>query len=148
MARINLLPWRQAERERKNREFLTLAAGILLLSLLAAFAAWSYFNNTLESQQQANEAIKKENANLDKALTEIDTLEKQRDEMISRMKVIQDLGRAKSMASLRCAVNCFRTFASMMSSAQPLTRAATRSRFPSTAATGSPKLIEAMAAAV
>lgn len=91
MARINLLPWRQAERERKNREFLTLAAGILLLSLLAAFAAWSYFNNTLESQQQANEAIKKENANLDKALTEIDTLEKQRDEMISRMKVIQDL---------------------------------------------------------
>lgn len=91
MARINLLPWRQAERERKNREFLTLIIGVLLLSLLAAFAAWSYFNDTLDSQKQANEKIKQENASLDKALAEIDSLEKQRDEMISRMKVIQDL---------------------------------------------------------
>lgn len=91
MARINLLPWRQAERERKNREFLILVASVLLLSLLAAFAAWSYFNDTLDSQKQANEKIKQENTNLDKALAEIDTLEKQRDEMISRMKVIQDL---------------------------------------------------------
>lgn len=91
MARINLLPWRQAERERKNREFLVLLASVLLLSLLAAFAAWSYFNDVLDSQRQANEKIKQENASLDKALAEISTLEKQRDEMISRMKVIQDL---------------------------------------------------------
>lgn len=91
MARINLLPWRQAERERKNREFMTLVVGVLLLSLLGAFAGWSYFNNTLESQRLANDKIKQENANLDKALTEIDSLEQQRDEIVARMKVIQDL---------------------------------------------------------
>lgn len=91
MARINLLPWRQEVRERRNKEFLTLIIAVLLLSLLAAFAAWSYFNNTLDSQRQANEKIKQENANLDKALAEIESLEQQRDDIIARMKVIQDL---------------------------------------------------------
>ncbi|MBR7551823.1 hypothetical protein KC220_25105, partial [Mycobacterium tuberculosis] len=56
-----------------------------------AFAAWSYYKNTLENQQLATERIKQENANLDKALKEIETLEQQRDDIIARMKVIQDL---------------------------------------------------------
>lgn len=91
MARINLLPWRQEVRERKNKEFMTLVVAVLLLSLLCAFAAWSYFNNQLTSQQAANEKIKQENTSLDKALAEIETLEQQRDAIIARMKVIQDL---------------------------------------------------------
>ncbi|MFW2177598.1 MULTISPECIES: PilN domain-containing protein [unclassified Moraxella] len=91
MARINLLPWRKEVRERKNREFITLVVAVLLLSLLGAFAAWSYYNNTLESQRLANERIKEENTQLDKALTEIESLEQQRDDIIARMKVIQDL---------------------------------------------------------
>lgn len=91
MARINLLPWRQAERERKNREFMTLLVGVLLLSLLTAFAGWSYFNSTLASQKQANEKIKQENTKLDAALKEIESLEQQRNDMLAQMKVIQDL---------------------------------------------------------
>lgn len=91
MARINLLPWRQEVRERKNKEFMTLVVAVLLLSLLCAFAAWSYFNNQLTSQQAANEKIKQENTSLDKALVEIETLEQQRDAIVARMKVIQDL---------------------------------------------------------
>lgn len=91
MARINLLPWRQEVRERKNKEFMTLVVGVILLSLLGAFAAWSYFNNQLTDQQAANEHIKEENASLDKALTEIESLEQQRNEIIARLKVIQDL---------------------------------------------------------
>lgn len=91
MARINLLPWRQEVRERKNKEFMTLVVGVILLSLLGAFATWSYFNNQLTDQQAANEHIKEENASLDKALTEIESLEQQRNEIIARLKVIQDL---------------------------------------------------------
>lgn len=91
MARINLLPWRSEERERRNKEFLTLVVAVTLLALLAAFATWSYFNNELEEQRDANDRIAQENSRLDAVLTEIDTLEQRREDIISRMQVIQDL---------------------------------------------------------
>ena len=91
MARINLLPWRQEDRERRNKEFITLVVAVTLLALLAAFASWSYFNNELDEQRNANALIEQENARLDKALTEIDSLEQRREDIISRMQVIQDL---------------------------------------------------------
>ena len=64
MARINLLPWRSEERERRNKEFLTLVVAVTLLALLAAFATWSYFNNELEEQRDANDRIAQENSRL------------------------------------------------------------------------------------
>lgn len=91
MARINLLPWRQEERERRNKEFITLVAAITLLALLSAFATWSYFNNELDEQRDANALITQENTRLDTALVEIDSLEQRRDDIVSRMQVIQDL---------------------------------------------------------
>ena len=91
MARINLLPWRQEERDRRNKEFMTLIVAVTLLTLLAAFASWSYFNNELDEQLDANALIEQENARLDTALTEIDSLEQRREDIISRMQVIQDL---------------------------------------------------------
>lgn len=91
MARINLLPWRQEERERRNKEFIALVAAVTLLALLTAFAAWSYFNSELNDQRDANALIEQENARLDTALKEIETLEQRRDDIVSRMQVIQDL---------------------------------------------------------
>ncbi|WP_201597132.1 PilN domain-containing protein [Psychrobacter fulvigenes] len=91
MARINLLPWRQEERERRNKEFITLVAAVTLLALLTAFATWSYFNNELDEQRDANALITQENTRLDTALVEIDSLEQRRDDIVSRMQVIQDL---------------------------------------------------------
>ncbi|WP_350560331.1 PilN domain-containing protein [Psychrobacter sp. CAL346-MNA-CIBAN-0220] len=91
MARINLLPWRQEERERRNKEFIILVVVVTLLALLTAFATWSYFNNELHEQRDANALIEQENSRLDTALTEIDNLEQRRKDIISRMQVIQDL---------------------------------------------------------
>lgn len=91
MARINLLPWRSEERERRNKEFITLVVAVTLLALVAAFAAWSYFNNELEEQRDANALIEQENGRLDAVLVEIDGLEQRREDIISRMQVIQDL---------------------------------------------------------
>lgn len=91
MARINLLPWRQEERQRRNKEYITLVVAVTLLALLTAFASWSYFNNELDEQRSANTLIEQENSRLDTVLTEIDGLEQRREDIISRMQVIQDL---------------------------------------------------------
>lgn len=97
MARINLLPWRQEERERKNKEFLALAAAAAVLAILAILLALTFLNNTLSNQELANQKIEDENTRLDAVLTEISTLEEQRDAMLSRIKIIQDLQGRRSV---------------------------------------------------
>lgn len=91
MARINLLPWREETRERKNKEFITQVVLIFLLSAAVALAVWYYFDNQLTEQQRANDLVSQENQRLDGVLTEIEMLEQRREDIISRMKVIQDL---------------------------------------------------------
>lgn len=91
MARINLLPWRAEERERRNREFMLQLVGVALLSLLGAFLLWSYFGSELSSQREANGLVEQANISLDRDLEEIKELEKTRDDIESRMRVIQDL---------------------------------------------------------
>ena len=91
MARINLLPWRQEERERKNKEFGIMLAATAILTALALMLAFSLLNRELSEQQKANDMITTENARLDEVLVEIKSLEEQREEMLSRMEIIQNL---------------------------------------------------------
>lgn len=91
MARINLLPWRQEVREKRNKDFMTQMIGVGLVSLLLAFLAWTFFNQQLEQQQEANDVVKQANIALDRDLEQIKELEKTRTDIVSRMKVIQDL---------------------------------------------------------
>lgn len=97
MARINLLPWRQEERARKNKEFQTLLIGTALIAAVIAFIAYSILNNVLDSQRDANKRIEDANAQLDVALKSIESLEAQREQMLSQMKVIQDLQGRRSI---------------------------------------------------
>lgn len=91
MARINLLPWRQEERERKNKEFAIMAGAVAALTILIVLLAMTYLNNELGNQQDANDIIRSENTRLDGVLTEIESLEQRRTEMLDRMEVIQNL---------------------------------------------------------
>lgn len=91
MARINLLPWREEERQRKNKEFMVLASAVAAMAALVVLAGLMLLNNDLSNQNAANDRIKSENARMDGVLTEIADLEQQKEQMISQIKVIQDL---------------------------------------------------------
>ncbi len=54
MANINLLPWREWERERKQKEFLTQMGAVLLLGVVMVFGAGMYLDNEIEGQQGRN----------------------------------------------------------------------------------------------
>lgn len=97
MARINLLPWRKEQRERRNKEFNLLAGAVAGLAILVAILAWSLLNRDLSNQQEANNRIQEANAQLDVALKSIEELEAQREQMLSQMKVIQDLQGRRSV---------------------------------------------------
>lgn len=97
MARINLLPWRKELRERRNREFNVLMAAVAGVAGLLVLAAFTFFNTELSNQQAANDRIEQENQQLEVALKSIETLEAQREQMLSQMKVIQDLQGRRSI---------------------------------------------------
>ena len=91
MAKINLLPWREALREQRKKEFISISVGMLLLGLVLSVLMWAFFNQRLNDQQQANQLVQESNAQLDAQLKTLDGLQARRDEIIDRMKLIQDL---------------------------------------------------------
>ncbi len=91
MARINLLPWREKLRKQRRREFGVMVLGALVLTL-AGLGYWHWYNQGLiDNQRDRNRFLEKEIAQVDKEIREIKDLEKTRQKLIARMKVIEDL---------------------------------------------------------
>ena len=91
MANINLLPWREWERERKQKEFLAQIAGVLVVGVLLVFGAGQYFDAKVEGQEGRNKFLQDKIKVLDKKIAEIQGLRKQREDLLAKMRVIQDL---------------------------------------------------------
>ncbi|MCO6059686.1 type 4a pilus biogenesis protein PilN [Pseudomonas sp. MOB-449] len=91
MARINLLPWREQLREERKQRFLVALGAVLALGAGAVFLGDQYLNNAIENQQARNDFIRKEIAVLDARIKEISELKTRRQQLLERMKIIQDL---------------------------------------------------------
>ncbi|MES2817793.1 MAG: PilN domain-containing protein, partial [Pseudomonadota bacterium] len=91
MARINLLPWREQLREERKQRFLVTLAGVLIVAAGAVFLGDQYLNNAITQQNARNEYIRKEIAVLDARIKEISELKTRRQQLLERMKIIQDL---------------------------------------------------------
>ena len=91
MAKINLLPWREERREQKKKEFIAVSTGVALLGVILSGLVWMFYNNQLDEQNAANQLVVAENARLEVQLKELDGLQARRDEILERMKLIQDL---------------------------------------------------------
>ena len=98
MARINLLPWRDELRIKRNNEFVAYCVGALLLGVTAAGGSWFYYDQKLQDQEQANQLIISTNQNLDVQLKSLEGLQEQRDAIVERMKLIQGLQTQRPIA--------------------------------------------------
>ncbi len=91
MARINLRPWREERRAERQKQFLTVIGGVVVLSAGLGFLWHEHQVGEIEQQHARNNFLKSEMAQLDKQIVEIRELKKRRDELLDRMRVIQDL---------------------------------------------------------
>jgi type IV pilus assembly protein PilN len=91
MPRINLLPWREAERKRKRQEFGVGAVGALMLGALVYFAVNWQMKSAIEEQMSRNDYLKTQIAELDKQIAEILDLEEQKKRLQARITVIEQL---------------------------------------------------------
>ncbi|MFI8745680.1 PilN domain-containing protein [Pseudomonas sp. NPDC077186] len=91
MARINLLPWREQLREERKQRFLVTLVGVLVVAAGVVFLGDQLLNAAIEQQNARNNFIKKEIAVLDARIKEISELKTRRQQLLERMKIIQDL---------------------------------------------------------
>lgn len=91
MVKINLLPWREERRQQLTKEFyimLGIGAAVALAIVGAVF--WMYSQN-IDFQVKRNARIKSEITKVEAQIKEIEGLEKKRDDLLARKKVIEEL---------------------------------------------------------
>ncbi len=91
MAQINLLPWREERRQELKKEFLVTLALVALLGGGLVLLADRVVNGQIEEQRARNNYLTQNIRELDKKVAEISELEKRRQQLIERMRVIQEL---------------------------------------------------------
>ncbi len=89
--KINLLPWRDEHREEKKKEFLNVIVGVLLLSGIIVGGFDRFYNAAIDSQTARNGFLQQEITVLEGRIQEIKLLQQTRNELLSRMEVIQAL---------------------------------------------------------
>jgi len=95
MPRINLLPWREAERKRKRQEFvLSIGAALATAALVALLGRWE-MSAAIAHQQDRNTVLQEEIAKLDKQIEEINGLDAQKRRLLARMEIIERLQRSR-----------------------------------------------------
>ena len=91
MAHINLLPWREEQRQEQTRQFATMTGLSLLLTGALVFLVHVTVDNQIEHQKFRNKILQDEIATLDQSLKQIAELEETKAQLLARMDVIQSL---------------------------------------------------------
>lgn len=91
MAHINLLPWREKQREQETKLFIAMLLSGIVVALFLVFILYSYSLHLIDNQTERNNMLQKEITILDEQTKEIKSLKQVKAALISRMSVIQNL---------------------------------------------------------
>jgi len=89
--KINLLPWREELKEQLKKEFLLVAGLGAVVALLFVMVLHWYIKNNIEGQVSNNNFLRQEIVSLDKQIAEIKNLKDEKEKLLARMQIIQEL---------------------------------------------------------
>ena len=95
MPRINLLPWREAERKKRQRDFGVALAGGVVAAIACILGTMFVYSGMISNQEARNERLNEEIAQLQLSIEEIDGLERQKERMLARMEIIEQLQKSR-----------------------------------------------------
>jgi type IV pilus assembly protein PilN len=95
MPRINLLPWREEERKKRQRDFGIAAAAAVVAAIAVAITTIFAYSQMIDNQEARNQRLKDEIVELEKSITEIDGLERQKERLLARMEIIEQLQKSR-----------------------------------------------------
>ncbi len=91
MAKINLLPWREELRKKRQKDFLiAMGAGVGLTCVLFAMV-YMHIESLKDYQNQRNQRISDEITKVEKNISEIKDIEEKKLKLNEKIKLIQDL---------------------------------------------------------
>jgi type IV pilus assembly protein PilN len=91
MARINLLPWRDALRKERQQEFFAAIGAFIALTLCAWGAIHLFNTQRIDYQQSRNGIIETEIVKLDAKIEEIQRFEKEKQRLKARINAVEQL---------------------------------------------------------
>ena len=95
MPRINLLPWREELRQKRKKDFLTALVAAIFVAAALSYATKLGVQAQIRGQNARNTVLQQEIAELDKQIEEILGLENQKERLLARMAIIDQLQRAR-----------------------------------------------------
>ena len=91
MPSINLRPWREELRAERQKQFISTLIGIAIVTAGLVFLWQDFVGSQIEYQNSRNAYLKTSMVDLDKKIKEIKELKTEKQKLLDRMKVIQDL---------------------------------------------------------
>jgi type IV pilus assembly protein PilN len=91
MANINLLPWREERREELKKEFFVILAMVVAIAAVGIIAWHQAVSGQIAYQSSRNAYLQKQIGELDAQVEEIKELREKREQLIDRMRIIQEL---------------------------------------------------------
>jgi type IV pilus assembly protein PilN len=91
MAKINLLPWREARRKELQQQFYATVGMFVVLTLCVWGTVHFYNTQRIDYQQSRNDILDTEIVKLDKKIERIKRLEKEKQRLKARIEAIEQL---------------------------------------------------------
>ncbi len=95
MPKINLLPWRDELRAQRRNQFYMAMGGAFGVAVVVVLIGVLLMNGVIDAQYDRNQLLREEIAKLDKRIEEILGLEEQKDRLVARMKIIEQLQQSR-----------------------------------------------------
>lgn len=96
MTKVNLLDWRAQRREQRKQRFLAMMGVAVAVAALIFGGTYLSMKNAIDLQNDRNEYLKQQIADVDQKIKEIQELEKVKNNLLARMRVIEELQASRS----------------------------------------------------
>ena len=98
MTKINLLPWREELRKKKQKELINALMLATLIGILSVILTHSYIEQLKIYQNQRNQLLQNEITLLDKKIVEIKDIEAKKKQLQTKIKLIEQLQESRHQA--------------------------------------------------
>tara|TARA_R110002110_G_scaffold271566_3_gene487041 strand:- start:64700 stop:65272 length:573 start_codon:yes stop_codon:yes gene_type:complete len=88
---INLLPWREELKDQRKKEFILMTGIGCMVALFFVVILHIYMKNNITHQMGNNNFLRQEIMLLDKQIAEIKDLKEEKEKLLARMQIIQEL---------------------------------------------------------